>query len=109
MIPEREIWLVAKAMIQRYGNNAEMEAAERADELLEKGDMESAVAWRRCSKADGDRGYARNISQYPALPQSEAPRSSGRTKGARERPMRSHVPHIASRKHRRSRYSRGSR
>jgi hypothetical protein len=47
MITEREIWLAAKAMIQRYGSNAEMEAAERADELLEKSDMEGAVAWKR--------------------------------------------------------------
>jgi hypothetical protein len=47
MISEREIWLAAKAMIQRYGSNAEMEAAERADELLEKGDMEGAAAWKR--------------------------------------------------------------
>jgi hypothetical protein len=47
MITEREIWLAAKAMIQRYGSNAEMEAAERADELLEKGDMVGAVAWKR--------------------------------------------------------------
>jgi hypothetical protein len=46
MITERDIWMAAKAMIQRYGSNAEMEAAERADELLEKGDMEGAIAWK---------------------------------------------------------------
>jgi hypothetical protein len=30
------IWLAAKAMIQRYGSNAGIEAAEPADEHLEK-------------------------------------------------------------------------
>jgi hypothetical protein len=38
MITERDIWLAAKAMIDRYGNNAGIEAARRADELLEEGD-----------------------------------------------------------------------
>jgi hypothetical protein len=51
MISERDIWLAAKAMIQRYGSNAEMEAAERADELVEKGDMEGAFAGQRIMAA----------------------------------------------------------
>jgi hypothetical protein len=51
MISDREIWLAARTMIQRYGSNAEMEAAERADELLEKGDIEGAVAWKRIMAA----------------------------------------------------------
>jgi hypothetical protein len=33
---DRDVWLAAKAMIQRYGSNAGIEAAERADEHLEK-------------------------------------------------------------------------
>lgn len=42
IISQRDIWLSAKAMIQRYGSNGGIEAAERADELLEKGDLEGS-------------------------------------------------------------------
>jgi hypothetical protein len=45
MIFEREVWLAGRAMIQRYGSNAAMEAADRADDLLEKGDIEGSAAW----------------------------------------------------------------
>jgi hypothetical protein len=46
MTSERDIWLSARAMIQRYGSNAGIELAERADELLEKGDTEGSAAWQ---------------------------------------------------------------
>jgi hypothetical protein len=51
MISEREMWLAARAMIQRYGSNAGIEAAERADEHLEKRHLELAAAWQRIMKA----------------------------------------------------------
>jgi hypothetical protein len=38
-------------MIQRYGSNAGLEAAERADELLEKGDLEGSAVWQRIMTA----------------------------------------------------------
>ena len=47
MISEREIWLAARAMILRYGSNAGIEAAERADDALEHGDMEGCALWKR--------------------------------------------------------------
>jgi hypothetical protein len=47
MISDREIWMAAKAMIARYGSNAGMEAAERADELLGNGEMEVSRDWVR--------------------------------------------------------------
>jgi hypothetical protein len=47
MLPDRDIWLAAKAMIQRYGNNAGIEAAERADEHLGKGHLELSATWQR--------------------------------------------------------------
>jgi hypothetical protein len=47
MLLDRDIWLAAGAMIQRYGSNAGMEAAERADELLGKGEMEVSRDWVR--------------------------------------------------------------
>jgi hypothetical protein len=51
MLPDRDIWLAAKAMIQRYGSNAGMEAAERADEHLEKGQLELSATWQRIMTA----------------------------------------------------------
>jgi hypothetical protein len=46
MVSDRDIWLAARAMIQRYGSNAGIEAAERADEHLEKGDLVGSAAWQ---------------------------------------------------------------
>jgi hypothetical protein len=45
MISEREIWLAAKT--QRYGSFAGIEAAQRADEYLEKGDPDGSRVWQR--------------------------------------------------------------
>jgi hypothetical protein len=51
MLSDRDIWLAAKAMIQRYGSNAGIEAAERADEHLEKGQFDLCAAWERIMAA----------------------------------------------------------
>ena len=51
MISDRDIWLAAKAMIQRYGSNAGIEAAERADQHLEKGHSELSATWQRIMTA----------------------------------------------------------
>jgi hypothetical protein len=51
VISDRDIWMAAKAMIARYGSNAGLEAAERADEHLEKGDLEDSAAWQRIMTA----------------------------------------------------------
>jgi hypothetical protein len=47
MITDRDIWLAARAMIQRYGRNVGIEAGERADEHLEKGHLELSATWQR--------------------------------------------------------------
>jgi hypothetical protein len=39
MIPDRDVWAAALLMVKRFGNDAMLEAAARADELLENGDM----------------------------------------------------------------------
>jgi hypothetical protein len=51
MISERDVWLAARSMIQRYRSNAGIEAAERADDALEKGDTEGSAAWQRIMTA----------------------------------------------------------
>ena len=38
-------------MIQQHGRAATLAAAERADELLERGDLDGAAMWRRILKA----------------------------------------------------------
>jgi hypothetical protein len=45
VISDRDIWLAAKAMIQRYGGGSGMEAAERADEHLAQGTLELSATW----------------------------------------------------------------
>jgi hypothetical protein len=47
MIPEAEIWRAALAMIRRYRADAMLEAAARADQLLEDGDWQGAATWHR--------------------------------------------------------------
>jgi hypothetical protein len=47
MIPEIDIWRVANLMLSRYGDEADIESAIRAEELFEEGDHNGAAVWRR--------------------------------------------------------------
>jgi len=47
MIPDRDIWAAALLMVKRYGDDALLEAAARADQLLEDGDWQGAATWHR--------------------------------------------------------------
>jgi hypothetical protein len=47
MIPEIDIWRVANLMLKRYGDEADIESAVRAEELFEEGDHNGAAVWRR--------------------------------------------------------------
>ena len=49
MISEIDIWRVAYLMLKRYGEEADVEAAIRSDELFEEGDHNGAAVWRRCA------------------------------------------------------------
>jgi hypothetical protein len=40
MMSDRDIYASANLMIRRFGEDAKIEAAKRADELLEAGDMD---------------------------------------------------------------------
>ena len=46
MIPDLDIYRAAKLLVDRHGEDASIRAAERADDLLEAGDIEGAVIWR---------------------------------------------------------------
>jgi hypothetical protein len=47
MIPERDVWQAALLIVKRYGDDAMLEAAARADQLLEEDDMAGAETWHR--------------------------------------------------------------
>jgi hypothetical protein len=47
VIPDRDVWQAALLMVKRYGDDAMLEAAERADQLLDEGDMAGAETWHR--------------------------------------------------------------
>ena len=47
MLPEIDIWRVANLMLRRYGDEADIESAIRAEELFEEGDHNGAAVWLR--------------------------------------------------------------
>lgn len=51
MIPDRDIWASANLLIKRYGLDATVQAAMRADDLLAEGDVEGAATWRAIVRA----------------------------------------------------------
>jgi hypothetical protein len=46
LIPDLDIYRAAKLLVDGHGEDAPIRAAERADELLESGDIQGAVIWR---------------------------------------------------------------
>jgi hypothetical protein len=46
VISDPDIWRAA-LMIKRHGEDAPIEAAQRADELFDQGDLDGAAVWRR--------------------------------------------------------------
>ena len=53
MIPEIDVWRVANLMLKRYGEEADIESAIRAEELAEAGDRAGEAVWRRITDAIG--------------------------------------------------------
>jgi hypothetical protein len=53
VIPEIDIWRVAHLMLKRYGDEADIESAIRAEELAEEGNHNGATVWRRVIDAIG--------------------------------------------------------
>ena len=51
MTSDLDIFRSASVLIREHGEAAALEAAQRADAMLEKGDMEGAAVWRRIVKA----------------------------------------------------------
>ena len=51
MIPEIDIFRVAHLLVKRHGEDAPIEAAMRADAMLDRGDLGGYAAWKRIVKA----------------------------------------------------------
>jgi hypothetical protein len=50
MIPELDIWRAATLLIQQHGSEAEIVAAQRADLMLERGDLDGQQLWMRIGR-----------------------------------------------------------
>ncbi len=51
VIADIDTYRCAHLLIERYGDDAPIEAAMRADELAADGDMEGVAVWKRIGKA----------------------------------------------------------
>ncbi len=51
MIPDFDIYRTANILVKQHGQDAPIEAAMRADELLEAGDMAGFAVWKRVLRA----------------------------------------------------------
>ena len=51
VIADIDTYRCAHLLIERYGDDAPIEAAMRADELMEAGDMEGVTVWKMILKA----------------------------------------------------------
>ena len=51
MIPDLDIYRSAQILVKQHGQDALIEAAMRADALLDKGDLDGYAVWKRIVKA----------------------------------------------------------
>jgi hypothetical protein len=51
VIGDSDIWRAANLLIRQHGSDAELEAAKRADLMLERGDRDGQMVWLRIMRA----------------------------------------------------------
>ncbi len=51
MIPDLDIYRSANVLVKRHGQDAPIEAAMRADAMLDKGGLEGCAVWKRVLRA----------------------------------------------------------
>ncbi len=51
LIPDLDIYRTANILVKQHGEDAPIEAAMRADAMLEKGDLDGYAVWRRILRA----------------------------------------------------------
>ncbi len=54
MIPDLDIYRSAQVLVRRCGEDAPIEAAMRADAMLDKGDLDGFSVWKRILWAVGE-------------------------------------------------------
>ena len=56
MTTDIDIWRSAQVLIKHHGNDAPIEAAMRADAMLDKGDLDGYAVWKRILQAIEEMG-----------------------------------------------------
>ncbi len=51
MIPDLDIFRSAQVLVKQHGEDAPIEAAMRADAMLDKGDLDGYAVWKRVLRA----------------------------------------------------------
>jgi len=51
MISDREIWTAANLIVKRHDADPAIKAARRADLMLERGDIDGQLLWKRIERA----------------------------------------------------------
>ena len=51
MISDLDVWRAANLLIRQHGADAEIQAARRADLMLERGDLDKHSLWKRIRRA----------------------------------------------------------
>ncbi len=59
MLPDLDIYRPAQVLVKRHGQDAPIEAAMRADAMLEAGDLDGCAVWKRVLQAVGELQRAR--------------------------------------------------
>lgn len=54
VVSDLDIWRAANLLIQKHGADAELEAAKRADLMLDRGDDDGRLLWARIRRAIED-------------------------------------------------------
>jgi hypothetical protein len=54
VISDLDIWRAANLLIRQHGQEAEIEAARKADLMLDRGDIEGQRVWLRIRRAIGE-------------------------------------------------------
>jgi hypothetical protein len=54
LVPDLDIWRAANLLIRKHGADAELEAAKRADLMLDRGDVDARLLWMRIRRAIKD-------------------------------------------------------
>ena len=79
MVSNLDIWRAANLLIRKHGANAELEAAKRADLMLDRGDDDGRLLWARIRRAIEDRDCPAHKRQSPYVSKRARARAAAKT------------------------------